>query len=153
VKRHYLNLIVGVMVGVITTGLAQAQTASPDIIITRQAGFDLQQGAFDSIEAAVKANVDVKPYASAAGGIVSWAKQIPLAFPKGSETGHDTKAKPEIWSDSAGFAKDANALTAAAEKLEMLAKADDASGVADQLKVVDRACVACHRGYRVRSGN
>ena len=141
------------MAGMVTTGLAQAQTPSQDIIITRQAGFDLQQGAFDAIEAAVKANIDVKPFEDAAGGIVSWAKQIPLVFPKGSDTGHDTKAMPEIWSDGAGFAKDANALATAAEKLEMLAKANDASGVADQLKVVDRACVACHRSYRVRSAN
>ena len=57
----------------------------------------------------MKANIDVKPFEGAAGGIVSWAKQIPLVFPKGSETGHDTKAMPEIWSDGAGFVKDANA--------------------------------------------
>jgi len=150
-KRHH-HLIVGILAGVLATGLAQAQTATQDIIVTRQAGFDLQQGAFDAIRAAVAAKApDIKPYATAAAGIESWAKQIPLAFPKGSETGHDTKAKPEIWSDSAGFAKDANDLATAAEKLEQLAKAGDAAGVADQVKVVGSACGACHRTYRVRS--
>jgi cytochrome c556 len=149
-KLRY-TLIVGAIAGVVTIGLAQAQTASQDIIVTRQAGFDLQGGAFDAIRAAVAAKADIKPYATAAGGIASWAKQIPLAFPKGSETGHDTKAKPEIWSDSAGFAKDANDLATAADKLEQLAKAGDAAGVADQVKVVGAACGACHRTYRVRS--
>jgi cytochrome c556 len=149
-RRHCL--IVGLLAGVVTTGLAQAQTASQDIIVTRQAGFDLQQGAFDAVRAALAAKApDMKPYATAAAGIHSWAVQIPLVFPKGSETGHDTKAKPEIWSDSAGFAKDANDLAVAADKLETLAKAGDAAGMADQVKVVGAACGACHRTYRVRT--
>jgi cytochrome c556 len=153
-KRQFL--IVGILAGVVATGLAraelaQAQTPSQDIIVTRQAGFDLQGGAFDAIRAAVAAKGDIKPYATAAGGIEAWAKQIPLVFPKGSETGHDTKAKPEIWTDSAGFAKDANDLATAAGKLEELAKAGDAAGVADQVKVVGAACGACHRTYRVRT--
>jgi cytochrome c556 len=147
-RRH--TLIVGILAGVITTGLAQAQTANQDIIITRQAGFDLQNGSFAAIRAAVAAKADVKPYADTAAGIASWAKQIPLVFPKGSETGHDTKAKPEIWSDSAGFAKDANDLAVASDKLTELAKAGDAAGVADQVKVVGAACGACHRTYRAK---
>jgi cytochrome c556 len=150
------TLIFGVLAGIVTAGLAHglanAQTAAQDIIVTRQAGFDLQGGAFDAIRAAVAAKApDIKPYATAAAGIESWAKQIPLAFPKGSETGHDTKAKPEIWSDNAGFVKDANDLATAAGKLADLAKAGDAAGVADQVKVVGAACGACHRTYRVRS--
>jgi cytochrome c556 len=149
-KLRY-RLAVGILAGAATIGLAQAQTASQDIIVTRQAGFDLQGGAFDAIRAAVAAKADIKPYATAAEGIESWAKQIPLVFPKGSETGHDTKAKPEIWSDSAGFAKDSNDLAVAATKLVELAKAGDSAGVADQVKVVGAACGACHRTYRVRT--
>ncbi len=149
-KLRY-TLIVGLLAGGITTGLAQAQTATQDIIVTRQAGFDLQGGSLNAIIAAVKAKSDIKPYASTSEGIESWAKQIPLVFPKGSETGHDTKAKPEIWSDSAGFAKDANDLAVAANKLTTLIKAGDDAGVADQVKVVGAACGACHRTYRVRS--
>jgi len=153
-KRHYL--IAGIMAGVVATGLglgglAHAQTAAQDIIVTRQAGFDLMNGSFAAIRAGVAAKADVKPYADTAAGLESWAKQIPLVFPKGSETGHDTKAKPEIWSDSAGFAKDANDFATAAAKLTELAKAGDAAGFADQVKVVGGACGACHRTYRVRT--
>ncbi len=147
--RH--TVMVGVLAGVATIGLAQAQTATQDIIVTRQAGFDLQNGAFAAIRAAVADKADLKPYADAAGGIVSWAKQIPLAFPKGSDTGHNTKAKPEIWSDNAGFVKDADDLATAAEKLQTLIKANDLSGTAAQIKVVGGACGACHRTYRVRT--
>jgi cytochrome c556 len=152
--RHYL--IAGIMAGVVATGLglgglAHAQTAAQDIIVTRQAGFDLQNGSFAAIRAALTVKVDIKPYADTASGIVSWAKQIPLVFPKGSETGHDTKAKPEIWSDSAGFAKDAEDLATAAQKLTDLIKAGDSAGATDQVKVVGNACGACHRTYRVRT--
>jgi cytochrome c556 len=153
-KRHYL--IAGLLAGGITGGLclgglAHAQTPAQDIIVTRQAGFDLQNGSFAAIRAALAAKVDIKPYADTASGIVSWAKQIPLVFPKGSETGHDTKAKPEIWSDPSGFAKDAQDLATAAQKLTDLVKADDSAGAADQVKVVGNACGACHRTYRVRT--
>jgi cytochrome c556 len=149
-KLRY-KLLAGVLAGAVTTGLAQAQTATQDIIVTRQAGFDLQGGSLDAIVAAVKAKADLKPYASTAAGIESWAKQIPLVFPKGSETGHNTKAKPEIWSDSAGFAKDADDLATAAGKLAASFKAGDDAAVPDQLKAVGAACGACHRAYRVRS--
>jgi cytochrome c556 len=151
------KLAVGILAGAAAIGLArigvaQAQTATQDIIVTRQAGFDLQQGSLDAIIAAMKAKApDMKPYAGTAGGIESWAKQIPLAFPKGSETGHNTKAKPEIWSDSAGFAKDANDLATAAAKLAASLKAGDEAALPDQVKAVGAACVACHRAYRVRS--
>jgi cytochrome c556 len=147
--RHWL--IAGAFALAVTAGLAQAQTPNQDIIITRKAGFDLQQGAFDALRAVIAANGDVKPYAGAAEGIESWAKQIPLAFPPGSDKGDDTKAKPEIWSDRAGFEKDASDLAAAAGKLVTLAKAGDAAGVADQTKAVGATCGACHRTYRVRT--
>ena len=143
-------LIAGLLAGGVIAGFAQAQTASQDIIITRKAGFDLQNGAFGAIRAAVAAKADLKPYADAAGGIVAWGKQIPLAFPKGSDTGNGTHAKPNIWTDNAGFVKDANDLVTAAEKLQTLIKANDLSGVADQVKAVGAACGACHRTYRER---
>jgi cytochrome c556 len=148
-KRH--TLIVGILAGVLTTGLAHAQTATQDIIVTRQAGFDLQQGSVDALVAALKANIDIKPFAKTAAGIHSWAAQIPLAFPPGSDKGHDTKAKPEIWTDRAGFEKDASDLAIAADKLTDVIKTGDAAAVADQMKVLGGACVACHRAYRVRS--
>jgi cytochrome c556 len=144
------KLLLGAFAGVVIAGMAHADTAAQDIIVTRQAGFDLQGGAFDAIRAVVAAKGDVKPYTAAAKGIAAWAKQIPLVFPVGSETGHNTKAKPEIWSDRAGFAKDANDLATAADKLAELTKAGDEAGVADQVKVVGGTCGACHRSYRNR---
>jgi cytochrome c556 len=57
---------------------------------------------------------------------------------------------PEVWSDSAGFAKDAVAFGAAADKLTAAAKADDKEAFATALKDVGAACGACHKGYRAK---
>ena len=123
---------------------------SDELIVQRQAGFDLMQGLASSMKAAVEASQPVKPFSPGAKGIVAWAKVIPSEFPAGTESGHDTKAKPEIWSDSAGFTKAALALQEAAEKLVTLADADDKAGFAAQFEAMGKTCGGCHRAYRAR---
>jgi len=132
----------------VTIGVTHAQT--PDPIETRQAGQDLLSGDFAGIRAVVAAKGDVKTLENPAKAMARWMKQFPAQFPKGSETGHNTKAKPEIWSDNAGFLKAADTFVDASTKLAELAKAGDADGVTAQLKVVADACSACHRGYLAR---
>ncbi len=145
----------GVAVAVGMVGLARAADTvalkPDDVIAARQAGFDLQ----GAVTAAMKATVDsggpVKPLADGAKGIAKWGQAIPAMFPDGTQMGHDTKALPAIWTDRAGFEKAAAALTAAAEKLVVLAEADDKAGFAAQFKETTAACGGCHRPYRARS--
>ena len=75
---------------------------------------------------------------------------IPTLFPKGTETGGDTKALPEVWSDPAGFQKIALALNEAATKLATDAKAGNADEVAADTKLVGEQCGACHKAYRAK---
>jgi cytochrome c556 len=146
------------MVGLVALGVAAAaqvgvaQTPAPnvDVIAVRQAGYDLLGATVGGVSVGLKANVDVKSFAGSADAISAWAKQIPGLFPPGSDQGHNTKALPAIWSDRAGFEKDAADLGAAADKLETLAKAGDTAGFTDQLKVVGAACGACHRAFRAK---
>jgi cytochrome c556 len=130
------------------TGAAQA--AGPNPIETRQAGQDLMLGDFAGIRAVVAAKGDVKTLEKPADAMARWMKQFPSQFPPGSDTGHDTKALPAVWSDSAGFQRAADNFVQAADKLAQLAKAGDADGVASQVKVVGDACGACHKTYRAR---
>jgi cytochrome c556 len=127
-----------------------AQAAGPDPIETRQAGQDLVAGDFAGIRAVVMLKGDVKTLEKPADAIARWIKQFPSQFPPGSDTGHNTKALPAVWSDAAGFQKAADTMVEAADKLSQLAKAGDAEGVAAQVKVVGDACGACHRTYRAR---
>jgi cytochrome c556 len=121
-----------------------------DVVAWRKASFDLMGAVADGMKATVAAGQPVKPLTFGAKGIAAWAKAIPNAFPAGTESVGGTKGKPEIWSDSAGFTKAAGDLQQAAEKLAVLADADDKAGFAEQFEVLGKACGACHRGYRAR---
>jgi len=71
-------------------------------------------------------------------------------FPAGTETGGNTKAKPEIWSDRDGFDKANDNYTDAVDKLLTLAQAGDTAGFSTQFSAVGATCGACHRSYRNR---
>ncbi len=148
-------LALGIGGAAVMGGLAHAAgpvTVQPDDLIAgRQAGFDLVQGTINAAKATVDAGASVKPLAEGTKGLVSWGQAIPSLFPAGTETGHKTRARAEIWSDSAGFQKAAANFVAAAQKLQSLANADDKAGFAEQFKAVGEACGACHRAYRSRT--
>jgi len=129
-------------------GIAYAQEADP--IETRQAGQDLLGGDFAGIRAVVVAKGDVKTVEGPAKALARWIRQFPSQFPKGTEEGHNTKALPAIWSDPAGFKKAGDDMADAADKLAVAAKANDADGVATQVKAVADACGACHRTFRAK---
>jgi cytochrome c556 len=96
----------------------------------------------------VNAKGDVKSVANPAKAIARWIRQFPTQFPKGSEQGHNTRARPAIWTNFADFKQRANDLANAADKLEQLAHAGDTAGVVAQISVVTEACSTCHRTYR-----
>lgn len=131
-----------------TGGSAQAQ--GPNLIEVRQVGFALMSGNFGGIRDVANAKGDLKTLETRAKAIQRYAALIPALFPQGTAAGNNTKALPEVWSDSAGFQKAAMALGDASGKLADAAKAADADAVAAQIKAVGDACGACHRTYRAR---
>ena len=152
-KRFVLLATAALVLG--ASGLALAQGAGAtlkpaDIIAARQAGFDLQGGVTAAMKTVVDGGLDVKGLAAGAKGIAAWGKLIPAMFPDGTQTGGNTKAKPEIWTDRAGFEKAAAALVAAAEKAAQLADANDKDGFKAQYAALGQACGGCHRPYRAQ---
>jgi cytochrome c556 len=133
---------------VATMGAAWAD--GPDLIAVRKAGFDLNAGAFGGIHAAMGSKEGMKLVAGSAKAMAAWAAVIPSMFPKGTETGDNTKALPAIWSDAAGFKADADKFGAASMKLADLAKEGNLEAVAAQVKIVGEACGACHKAYRAK---
>jgi cytochrome c556 len=138
-------LLLGATALLATVTMAHADGLNP--IEIRQTGLDLLNADFAGIRAVVEAKGDIKKLEPAAKAIARFAALMPALFPAGSDKG-ETKAKPEIWSDNAGFVKAAAAMGAAATKLAELAKAGDADAVAAQIKEVGAACGACHKDYR-----
>lgn len=147
-KRMRKVLFLGAMALLATNGLALADGPNP--IEIRQTGLDLMSGTFAGIRAVAAAKGDVKTLEAPAKAIQRFAALMPGLFPKGSDTGGNTKALPAVWSDAAGFAKAAATLGETAGKLSELAKAGDAEGVDAQIKLVGAACGACHKDYRAK---
>ena len=136
-------------------GLAWAQGAAvpvpaDTIIAARQAGFDLQAGTVGGMKAAIDAGTDVKGLRDGAKGLAAWGHVIPGLFPDGTQAGHDTHALPAVWTDRAGFEKAAENFWTQAEKLAVLAEANDKAGFAAQYTATTQACGACHRNYRAK---
>ena len=148
-KHRALYTVIALAALAVTTPLV-ARADGPDLIAVRQAGFSMQGGNFAFIRSVVAAKGDVKPLEVPAAAIAKWAAVIPTLFPKGTETGDDTKALPTIWSDPAGFQKVAVSLGQAATKLATDAKAGDADLVAADTKALGEQCGTCHKTYRAK---
>jgi cytochrome c556 len=129
---------------------AQSPVAVPPgtLIAARQSGMDLSYAAVSSLKAAVKAKDDVKTLEPTAEALAGWAQVVPTLFPPGTEKGNNTTALPAIWTDTAGFQKDAGAYQDATKKLVAAAKAGDRAGFVAAFKDMGQACGACHKGYR-----
>jgi cytochrome c556 len=90
--------------------------------------------------------------ADKATAIAATAKQLSELVPKGSGRGDfpdkTTRALPAIWTDMAGFDKNAKALVAESAKLAGIAKAGDKDAITKQAAEVGKVCGACHKAYR-----
>ena len=137
--------------GPTSLALAQVSTSADAIVAGRQAAYDLQGSIADSMKRAVDTGADVKPYADGAKAMAAWGRAIPGMFPAGTETAHNTKAQPAVWSDRAGFEKAAANFTDSADKLSAAAATGDKAAFADAFKATAGTCGACHRTFRVRS--
>jgi cytochrome c556 len=140
--------IVLASMGAAASNFARADGLDP--IAVRQAVMALQGGDFAFIRSVVAAKGDVKPLEVPAKAIIKSTAVIPALFPTGTESGGNTKALPEIWSDPAGFQKIAAAATDAATKLAAAAKAGDADEVAADTKLLGEQCGTCHKAYRAK---
>jgi cytochrome c556 len=162
---YWKRLVAAVLLAGAVSGIAQAQVAAPptpptppsppfadpqDAIVARKAAFKAQGDIFNAMKKANDAGEDPKAFAADAHWMVAWGKQIPVMFPKGSDTGHETKALPAIWTDKETFDKDAAAFDEAVTKLAALADAGDKEGFVKQFGATGATCGACHRAFRAK---
>jgi cytochrome c556 len=121
-------------------------------ITNRQSNLKDLGGAFKAVRDQLKRSTpNIAEIKQAAQQISDLAADQRHWFPKGSgpEAGIKTAAKPEIWSDTTGFAAALDRFSAEAPKLLQLANASDLEGLKAQAKVVGDTCKGCHDKYRV----
>lgn len=156
-----LNYVMAAAVWAVgVAGLAVAQqpavpaALTPDQIVqARQAAYDMSAVTLAEMKLAAKDGMAAKKQAYPANALGRWARALPTMFPQGTAPGSvsiPSHARPEVWSDRAGFEKAAADYAAAADKLRDIAQADDAAGFEAQLGVVDKACDACHDNFKMK---
>ncbi|WP_426051046.1 cytochrome c [Brevundimonas sp. SL161] len=131
---------------------AQEDAMSPaEIVAARQASLMMSGVTMGSIKAGLDAGAPAQSMGFSSGALTRWATALPNMFPAGtgSDTlGAATKARPEIWTDRAGFEARADDYAAAAARLQELIAAGDAAGAQAQFMVVRASCQSCHDTYR-----
>jgi cytochrome c556 len=92
-----------------------------------------------------QAPFDATFVASSATTIKEKLEQASKLFPPGSDTG-ETKARPEVWSDRAGFDKVMTDAQAAAAALQLV---KEEAAFRPALGALGQNCKACHDKYRM----
>ena len=129
---------------------AHAQFAKPeDAIKYRKAGFNLMAAHFGRLGAMAQGRVpfDAKQAADNAD-VLAVVSKLPFgAFVEGSDKG-ETRAKPEIWKESAKFKEAMDKNQAEMAKLVAAAKTGNLDNLKAAFGSAAPTCKACHDNFR-----
>ncbi len=118
----------------------------------RHENFEAMGKAFKAINDELKKSEPSKAVlATNARTVNTLAIGLPTWFPRGSgvEARAKSEAKPNIWTDAAGFAAAASNLRVEAAKLNAAAAAGNVDAVKAQFRPTGGTCKGCHDKYRV----
>lgn len=151
-KQRWVGTAVALAV-TLSAGVALGQSAA-QIIQTRQQGYKAQGAAFKKMGDELKTgSPDMAVVRASAKVLADTSKSQYRWFPKGSgpEAGVKTAAKPEIWSDPAGFAAAQKAFETEAAKLQAAAAKGDVGAIRAQAGPTAKTCGGCHDKFRAKS--
>jgi cytochrome c556 len=133
---------------------SQGQAASAaEVVKARQKGLKALGAAFKTIRDELKGeSPDAAKIREASADITQAAGVIDKWFPAGTgpDSGVKTDAKPEVWTDSAGFATAREAFVREANKWAQLGNSIDASAWKEGAASLGQSCKGCHDKYRVK---
>lgn len=145
----------GALILIGTTSATQAEAPSPRAAIeARQAGYKKMGDAMKAIRAQLQsASPNAEVMVLAAQAIAETAPKQASLFPvgSGSESGIQTGALPNIWTDHATFDSKATDLINESNKLLMVTKTGDSAAIAAQIKATGAACGGCHHLFRAET--
>lgn len=142
-------------IGAMALGLAAAlAAASPQQSIeARQKSFKAMGKAMKEAGDSLKTGTPDPAIMKASATLVAGnAGQIEKWFPVGTATGGaiKTAAKPDIWSDKAGFAKAAADFSIGAKAFDMAARGKDTAAMAKAMGALGGTCKGCHDKFRLK---
>jgi cytochrome c556 len=147
-KKTGLTLFVAVMLGSSPVGMAQAK---PDYAIRyRQSVYTailwnyLPMG--DMVRG--KTPYDKAAFALRAERVAALTPMLLEGFPKGSDRGAKTEAKPNIWSDFADFSAKMKSFETESKTLATVSAAGDLEKIKTQFAKVSETCKSCHSKFK-----
>ncbi len=143
-------LMIAAALGLATALPAAAQFAKPeDAIKYRKAVFTVMGTHFGRVAAMANGKVpfDAKVAADSAEIATSMSKLPYVAFIDGTDKG-DTRAKPEIWSETDKFKAAAGKMQEEMGKFNVAAKGGNIDAIKAAVGETGKACKACHDTYR-----
>jgi len=148
-----VGLIIGIafaLLGINTSSSAETPKSGQELVDYREKRLKAAGGAMQALAQYDGSNAETA--VNAAKTIDDVAGELLSMFPEGSGPGgagiEKTRAKPEIWSDWAGFEAKAKALDDAATVLTAAAAGNDLAAIKAAAGDVGKACKACHEAYR-----
>jgi cytochrome c556 len=145
-------LAAAAVAAIVTGAAAQYRAAAPaDVIRMRQANYKQIGAAMKGINEELRGSAPSLPAIRARSRIIlGFAPQVLRWFPPGTglEAGIRTRARPEIWTDRAGFRRAGAGLLVAARAFDAAARRDDLDAIRDAASRLGHACSACHDDYR-----
>ena len=129
---------------------AQAQFAKPeDAIKYRKASFTVMAAHFGRLGAMANGKLpyDGKAAVDNAELVTTMSKLPWAAFGEGTDKG-ETRAKPEIWKESAKYKEATDKMQAEIMKLNMAAKAGNVEALKAAFGPAAASCKACHDNFR-----
>ncbi|MCW5576887.1 MAG: cytochrome c [Burkholderiales bacterium] len=151
-KKALIAAIIGTST-LLASGAASAQAKPEDVIKFRQGSFQVVGWHMRTLGGMAKGQIpyDQAEFTRNAEIVAMMSTVVPHAFAPGSDKGAQTRARPEIWSDAAGFKKVMDNFQAEATKLAQVAKT---AGAVDQIRgqfgALAKSCGACHDNYRTK---
>lgn len=131
---------------------AHAQFAKPeDAVKYRQSAFALMGSHMTRISGQLKSgNPDLRAIQSSAALVHTLAPLPFEAFTSGSDMVPSTKARPELWKDTAKVKDLADRMQAEVAQLATVAKSGEVKAIQAQLGAVGQSCKSCHDEYRAK---
>jgi cytochrome c556 len=145
-----LLILVTSMASILMALPAAAQFAKPeDAIKYRKASLTVMSAHFGRVGAMAAGRVpyDAKAAAENADIAAAMSKLPWTAFTEGSDKG-ETRAKPEIWKDSAKFKEAADKMQAELAKVAVAAKAGNVDALKTAFGPAAASCKGCHDNFR-----
>ncbi len=120
------------------------------VIRYRQSAMAMIGWNFSPLGAMVKGKTafDAKEFSRRADRLEFLGPQLLEGFSKGSDSGAETDAKPEIWTDFDNFQAMLNDYIGESKKLADVARNGSEADMKEQFKKTAESCKTCHDKYR-----